>query len=281
VNKANRGNGVCDAKVPMPALMSFDSTAGREPMRVYFLLDDDYMYKPPMLSRVIEKCPEGVQIIGVGGVVHNLKGNGWAGLVRNIRFWGARGTLLIVSRYTTGRLFGRSLSSIGNRFHIPFEKVINVNAPEFLSRLRGMRPDVLVSFQHQIFKRDLLAIPRLACINCHPGALPKYRGVMPLFWAMLADEECFGVTVHTMTERIDVGYVVVQKMWRRLRRTTLLQAYADAYNVASDAISEALSAMQRFTASDTRKTVGADTPYHRMPAAEDRRRFLAGGHRLG
>lgn len=48
-------------------------------------------------------------------------------------------------------------------------------------------------------------------INKHCSILPTYVGVLPVFWAMLHDEESQGVTIHRMSEEIDKGEILAQK----------------------------------------------------------------------
>ncbi|MCK4534738.1 MAG: hypothetical protein KAT81_04345, partial [Syntrophobacterales bacterium] len=57
------------------------------------------------------------------------------------------------------------------------------------------------SMQRQIFGTNILAVPKIACINCHPAKLPKYRGFWPILLAMINGDEPIGVTVHTMTKK--------------------------------------------------------------------------------
>jgi methionyl-tRNA formyltransferase len=88
----------------------------------------------------------------------------------------------------------------------------DVNAPEFLAELRDLRPDLVISVScPQIFKDELLALPRLGCVNLHSALLPDYRGMLPTFWVLARGEERTGVTMHYMTRGIDGGGIVAQE----------------------------------------------------------------------
>ncbi len=88
----------------------------------------------------------------------------------------------------------------------------NVNSRNFYSIVRRLQPDViLVSGSDEIFKRDILDLPRIGCLNCHPSLLPAYRGPNPIYWAIRNGEKTTGVTFHLITERIDDGRIVYQK----------------------------------------------------------------------
>ena len=65
-----------------------------------------------------------------------------------------------------------------------------------------------------ILPDDVLAAPRLGCLNVHPSLLPKYRGPSPVSAAILAGDEVTGATVMEVTDRVDAGPVVAR---RRLR----------------------------------------------------------------
>ena len=47
-------------------------------------------------------------------------------------------------------------------------------------------------------------------INCHGGYLPDYRGPSAYMAAYANIEECYGVTIHYMTEKIDDGKILKQ-----------------------------------------------------------------------
>jgi methionyl-tRNA formyltransferase len=92
---------------------------------------------------------------------------------------------------------------------IPVEQPEDVNAPEFLERIRGLQPDLLVTAAYgQILSAELLAIPRLGGINLHGSILPAYRGAAPVARAIQRGERETGVTVIQMTPRIDAGGIL-------------------------------------------------------------------------
>jgi len=44
--------------------------------------------------------------------------------------------------------------------------------------------------------------------NLHPGLLPQYRGIMPVFGAMLNNEIEYGFTLHRVSEKLDNGPII-------------------------------------------------------------------------
>jgi len=93
----------------------------------------------------------------------------------------------------------------------PFERVLSVNAEDYLKHLRELAPDliVVVSFG-QILKEELLDLPRLGCLNVHASLLPAYRGASPIVSAILNGETRTGVTFMRMDKGLDTGPVYQQ-----------------------------------------------------------------------
>src|SRR5260221_9523072 len=58
---------------------------------------------------------------------------------------------------------------------------------------------------------ELLALPRLGCVNTHPSLLPRYRGPNPLFWQFMNGETQGGLTMHRMDVDFDTGPILVQR----------------------------------------------------------------------
>ena len=86
------------------------------------------------------------------------------------------------------------------------------NTPEFLGRIRALRPDFLFSFYYRLMlKPGLLAIPKSGAFNMHGSLLPKYRGRTPVNWAILRGETETGATLHEMVEKPDAGRIVDQE----------------------------------------------------------------------
>lgn len=83
---------------------------------------------------------------------------------------------------------------------------------KFLDALRALEPDLAVvcSFDH-LLPPELLSIPKMGVLNCHPSLLPAYRGANPYFHVIANNEKKTGITLHYMDEKFDTGDIVVQK----------------------------------------------------------------------
>ena len=84
-------------------------------------------------------------------------------------------------------------------------------AAEILSRVSGLAPDFLFSFYYRhMLPPALLAAARRGAFNMHGSLLPKYRGRVPVNWAILRGERETGATLHEMVEKPDAGRIVDQ-----------------------------------------------------------------------
>lgn len=110
----------------------------------------------------------------------------------------------------------RSLASLAHEHNFPLyileEINSDVNSREILQMIKGMEPDVIISISaNQRLGRELISIPKTACINVHVASLPRYRGVCPYFWVVYNQEKETGVTVHYVDEDFDTGLIIHQK----------------------------------------------------------------------
>ncbi len=86
----------------------------------------------------------------------------------------------------------------------------DVNAPSSVDELAKFLPDLAISIRFgQIFKSEIIGLPRFGVLNLHSGILPNYRGVMASFWAILNGEKKLGTTLHYVRDSgIDTGDIV-------------------------------------------------------------------------
>jgi methionyl-tRNA formyltransferase len=95
---------------------------------------------------------------------------------------------------------------------VALEQPARVRDAIFLDRLRELAPDlaVVVAFG-QIFRSELLRLPRLGCVNLHASLLPRHRGAAPVQAALLAGDDTTGVTTMAMDEGLDTGPILLQR----------------------------------------------------------------------
>lgn len=79
--------------------------------------------------------------------------------------------------------------------------------------IKSIDCDILLSVNYlYIVEKDLLQLPKQYAINLHGSLLPKYRGRTPHVWAIINGETEAGVTAHLMTEGVDEGDILEQRI---------------------------------------------------------------------
>ena len=104
---------------------------------------------------------------------------------------------------------------------LPVLQPAKVRRPEALDVIRGFRPELIIVMAYgQILPKDLLEMPRIACLNLHASLLPRHRGAAPIQASILAGDEATGVTLMHMAEGLDTGDIVLaHSLSIRLRET--------------------------------------------------------------
>ena len=81
-----------------------------------------------------------------------------------------------------------------------------------IDEIRALAPDVIVVMAYgQILPRDVLEIPKVACLNLHASLLPRWRGAAPIQAAIAAGDRESGITVMYMDEGLDTGDILLQR----------------------------------------------------------------------
>jgi methionyl-tRNA formyltransferase len=81
-----------------------------------------------------------------------------------------------------------------------------------IEEIRALLPDVIVVMAYgQILPRDVLEIPKVACLNLHASLLPRWRGAAPIQAAIAAGDSQTGITVMYMDEGLDTGDILLER----------------------------------------------------------------------
>jgi methionyl-tRNA formyltransferase len=86
-----------------------------------------------------------------------------------------------------------------------------INDKKFLDFVKKLDLDLIISINYnQIFKSEIINLPKLGIINIHNGMLPNYGGGGGLYGAIINDQSFFGQTSHFVDEGIDTGSIILQ-----------------------------------------------------------------------
>lgn len=185
-------------------------------MRIVLITQNDPFFLSENISYLLKKIPPYAKI--VAAVVFDSSPFG----KKLTTFQKARNTAnifgFIFILYYSVKLIIRKLLSKSVYSVLGINKVdliklkTNINHPSSLDKIKEYNPDLLISIAgNQIFKKQLINLAPLGCLNLHTALLPKYRGLMPSFWVLRNNEEFTGVSVFFVDEGIDSGPILVQK----------------------------------------------------------------------
>jgi len=104
-----------------------------------------------------------------------------------------------------------SVAAVAAEYEIPVITPVDPNAADIVSRVAAARPEFIFSFYYrQMLRGPMLALAPRGALNMHGSLLPKYRGRVPVNWAIIHGETETGATLHYMTEKPDDGDIVAQ-----------------------------------------------------------------------
>jgi methionyl-tRNA formyltransferase len=131
----------------------------------------------------------------------------------------------------TEEIWFSSVRELAEKHEIPW-RTTDINAPENIALLREIAPAFILSFYYRnMIGQEVLDIPRNGALNLHGSLLPRYRGRVPVNWAVINGESETGATLHYMVEKPDAGDIVDQEKVPILFTDTAL----DLFNKVTDA----------------------------------------------
>ena len=105
-----------------------------------------------------------------------------------------------------------SVAELARIHDIPVITPADPNEGAVVSRVAALRPDFLFSFYYRkMLGPGLLAAAGRGALNMHGSLLPRYRGRVPVNWAVIRGETETGATLHYMVEKPDAGDIVDQQ----------------------------------------------------------------------
>lgn len=133
--------------------------------------------------------------------------------VRSIKVLLARGVdiALVVTHQDNPNetIWFDSVAALCAEHHIP--TLVDPEPAALMQAVTQIGPDFIFSFYYRsMLPVDLLALAKRGAYNLHGSLLPKYRGRVPVNWAVLHGETETGATLHEMTAKPDAGAIIAQ-----------------------------------------------------------------------
>ncbi|MBF0360070.1 MAG: formyltransferase [Oligoflexia bacterium] len=107
-----------------------------------------------------------------------------------------------------------SIAKVAKENNIPIIYPDDPNSTtEVIEQIKKINPDYIFSFYYRnMLSAEILnLVPTGKAFNMHGSLLPKYRGRVPVNWAVIRGEKETGATLHVMNEKPDNGPIVDQQ----------------------------------------------------------------------
>jgi methionyl-tRNA formyltransferase len=249
-------------------------------LRVLFVTEDDPLYVIRLFDVFLAEYPrDEIEVCGIT-IDRAFHEPLWKTLRRIHGLYGPWGLARLGLRFIDARLRRRSIEALAVLAALPIFRARSVNETAYITQIGQVAPDVIVSVAApEIFKRELLDVPRLGCINIHSGRLPAYRGMMPTFWQMQRGERAVTITVHRMVPRLDIGDVLATQEFA-LRNCDSLDRVMKGTKCEGARLLIRVLRDLRANRVRPRPLDMTQASYFSFPKPEDVRIFRKRGHRL-
>jgi methionyl-tRNA formyltransferase len=128
---------------------------------------------------------------------------------------------------------------------LPVSQPATLRDPAAVAALAALAPDVIaVAAYGLLLPAEVLAIPRLGCVNIHASLLPRWRGAAPVQRALLAGDTVTGVSIMRMAAGLDTGPVYLVERVPIGPRDTAQRLTAELAEVGARALVAALDALE-------------------------------------
>ena len=185
-------------------------------MRVVLISQNEPFYLAENFKYLIDIFPKHSKIVGC--VVANASPFGkkesfLTKSIKTLRIFGLKFFIYYTLKFIFSKLKGKSIIKILKNNNIPIIKLNeSINSFKSVNIIKSHKPDLLISILgNQIFKKPIIDLAPLGCLNLHTALLPKYRGLMPTFWVLKNKEKYTGASVFFVDEKIDNGPILIQE----------------------------------------------------------------------
>jgi methionyl-tRNA formyltransferase len=128
---------------------------------------------------------------------------------------------------------------------IAIEQPLSLKDSDAQATLASYQADIMVVVAYGLLLPQVaLDTPRLGCINLHGSLLPRWRGAAPIQRAILAGDQCSGVTVMQMAAGLDTGPMLLKAEIPIADTDTSASLYEKLASLGCSSLVEALDQLQ-------------------------------------
>ena len=166
-------------------------------------------------------------------------------------------------------------ANLGKMFGIPVFKIEgSINDEIWLNKINEIKPDLIICIRYaEILKNSLLTIPNGGVINFHPSLLPKYKGMAPIFQALLHNENEIGFSLHYIDEGIDTGKIIKRQKIKTEKNESVSHIAIRAHVVAGYELLSILNNLKKGD-KETEQITQDNGNYFSWPEKKDVKKFM-------
>lgn len=266
-------------------------------LKVLLVTQDDPFYIPIFFKELLsKKIAEKFHLIGVV-IQAPLGKRSIKKLFRQmLDFYGLRNIITVGIKYVVYKIlaiiatkfFHGKFPGVFSTRHVLLKKGFsiielgNINSKESIEMINKLGVDIIFSVAaSQIFKKEILELPRLGCFNIHTSKLPKNRGMMPNFWSLYNYDKdpVSAITIHKMNEKLDDGKILIQEAFRLNPEEPLERLIRRTKKISADVFLKAIDQLNTGSFSPIENDSSMST-YNTFPTREDVLKFESKGLKI-
>ena len=163
---------------------------------------------------------------------------------------GVRVSLVVTHRDDPGEtVWFASVERLAREAGIEVAMPDDPGTPAFVARLAAIAPDFLFSFYYRrMLSAAVLATAKRGAYNMHGSLLPRYRGRVPVNWAIIHGERETGATLHEMVAKPDAGRIVGRQAVPIGENDTAAEVFGGVTQAAGSVLERAIAPLVDGTA---------------------------------
>ncbi|NRO95114.1 methionyl-tRNA formyltransferase [Paraburkholderia sp. NMBU_R16] len=167
------------------------------------------------------------------------------------------------------RIWNESVQALAKCHLIPVHECVRANSAQLLERCALLEPDLFVLSDWRTWlDSGVYRTARFGGINIHDALLPRYGGFAPLNWAIANGESEVGVTVHQLSELLDLGDIIAQRSVAVGPDDTATDLFFRTLPLFGTLAVEAVELIMTGRAQPVAQDAGAATFFHKRTARE-------------
>lgn len=138
------------------------------------------------------------------------------------------------------------VKEVAVKHDLPIFQPKRIKSKDSIEFLKTLEADIFVVVAYgQILSKEILDMPKIACLNIHGSILPKYRGPAPIHWSIINGETETGATIMYMDEGMDTGDIIKIAKMPIEENDTLGKIYYEMCELGANTLIEVLEDIEK------------------------------------